>query len=291
VRKDGSRFWASVVITGLKNASGTLVGYSKITRDLTERHKREEALTQHGEALRDTVQRMRDFIAMASHELRNSLTPIHLAASLMANNVLDPPLEHLRQTIERQSAILNRIVEDLMDLHRIERGQFSIEREPVVLADVLSGAIEASRPLIEARAHAVQTQLPKEPIALLGDAVRLTEVFINLLNNAAHYTALGGHISLMVETDGTQVAVFVADTGKGIAREQLERVFQPFNPLAPHDTDEPGGLGVGLALARRIVELHGGAVEARSQGLGQGSEFVVTLPLLKPETRRANLIS
>jgi PAS domain S-box-containing protein len=292
VRKDGSHFWASVVITGLRDASGSVIGYSKITRDLTERHKREAALTRseerlrkHGETLRDTVQRMRDFIAMASHELGNSLTPIHLAASLMAKDGLDPSTENLRQTIDRHSAILNRIVEDLKDLNRIERGQFSIEREPVVLADVLSDAIEASRPLIEARAHALQVQLPKEPIALLGDAVRLTEVFINLLNNAARYTAIGGHISLMLETTGTHVMVFVADTGKGIAPELLERVFDPFTQLAPHDTDAPGGLGVGLTLVRRIVELHGGTVEARSEGFGHGSEFVVTLPVLKPSTR------
>jgi PAS domain S-box-containing protein len=295
VRKDGSRFWASVVITALRDASGTLIGYLKITRDLTERHEREEGLTQseerlrkQGEALQVTVQRMRDFIAMASHELRNSLTPIHLAASLMAKDALDPHVEHLRQTIDRQSAILNRIVEDLLDLHRIERGQLSIDRAPVMLSDVLSGAIEAARPLIETRAHAVQTQLPKEPIAVLGDAVRLTEVFINLLNNAARYTAIGGHLSLTVEATGNQVAVFVADTGKGIAPEQLERVFEPFTQLAPHHADGPGGLGVGLALGRRIVELHGGTIEARSHGLGHGSEFVVTLPLLGPATRLAH---
>lgn len=292
MRKDGSHFWASVVITAMRDASGTLVGYSRITRDLTERHRREEALTQseerlrkHGEALEDTVQRMRDFIAMASHEMQNSLVPIHLAASLMAQKQLDRPLEHLRQTIDRQSALLTRIVEDLLDLNRTERGQFSIQRERLLLADVLSGAIEASRPLIEARAHALQTQWPKEPIELLGDAQRLTQVFINLLNNAARYTAIGGHISVIVETTGADVTVFVADTGKGIAPELLERVFDPFTQLAPRDTDSQGGLGLGLALVRRIVELHGGTVEARSAGIGHGSEFVVTLPLMKPAAR------
>ena len=292
VRKDGSHFWANVVITTLRNASGTVVGYSKITRDRTERHKREESLIQreerlrkHGEALERTVQRMRDFLATASHELRNSLVPIHLAASLMAKRDLDPPLEHLRQTIDRQSSLLTRIVEDLLNLNRVERGILSIARDPVLLADVLSGAIEASRPLIEARAHALQTQWPKKPVKLLGDAQRLTQVFINLLNNAARYTAIGGHISLLVETNGADVTVFVADTGKGIAPELLERIFDPFTQLAPRDTDSQGGLGLGLALVRRIVELHGGTVEARSAGVGHGSEFVVTLPVRKPAAR------
>jgi PAS domain S-box-containing protein len=294
VRKDGSRFWASVVISALRDASGAFVGYSKITRDLTERHMREEALTQseehlrrHGEALTETVQRMRDFIAMASHEMLNALTPIQNAASLMAKKALDPPLENLRHTIDRQSALLARIVDDLMDLNRAERGQLSIKREPVLLANVLSSAIEASRPLIEARTQAFQTQWPKEPIELLGDAQRLSQVFINLLNNAGRYTAIGGHISLSVETTGADVRVLVADTGKGIAPELLERVFDPFTRLAPLDTDAPGGLGVGLTFVRRIVELHGGTVEARSAGVGHGSEFVVTLPLMKIATPSA----
>jgi PAS domain S-box-containing protein len=292
VRKDGSRFCANVVITALRNAAGDLVGYSKITRDRTERHKREEALTQNEERLRrqsealgDVVQRMRDSIAIVSHELRNSLGPIQLAASLMAKGGLDPQLEHLRQTIDRQSRILVRIVDDLMDLNRGERGHLSIEAEPLLLADVLGSAIETSRPLIEARAHALQTQWPTEPIALLGDTARLTQVFVNLLNNAAHYTAIGGQISFFVETTDTNVIVSVADTGKGIAPEMLERVFDPFTQLAPRDRDAHGGLGVGLALARRIVELHGGTIRALSQGTSHGSQFVVTLPLMKPDTR------
>jgi PAS domain S-box-containing protein len=297
VRKDGSRFWASVVITALRNAAGDLVGYSKITRDLTERHRREEALTQsegrlrkEGEALGDAVQRMRDFTAVISHELRNSLGPIRLAASLMAKRELDPSLEHIRQTIDRQSVLLTRLVDDLMDLSRIECGPFSIERKPVLLADVLSGAIEGSRPLIEARGHALQVQWPKEPIALQGDAVRLIQAFVNLLNNAARYTASGGHISILVETTGIDVMVTVADTGRGIARELLERVFDPFTQLALRDRDVEGGLGVGLALVRRIVELHGGTVQAQSEGDGRGSQFVVTLPLMEPGTGRVQQI-
>jgi CheY-like chemotaxis protein len=224
---------------------------------------------------------MKDFIAIVSHELRNSLGPIQLAASLIPKDGLDPPVERLRQTIDRQSGLLTRIVDDLMDLNRIERHRLSVERGPVLLADVLSGAIEGSRPLIEGRGHALETQWPNEPIELLGDAVRLTQTFVNLLNNAARYTATGGRISVRVETTDSDVTVRVADTGKGIAPELLARVFDPFTQLAPRDRDAQGGLGVGLALVRGIVELHGGTIEALSQGVGCGSEFVVTLPLMK----------
>jgi PAS domain S-box-containing protein len=291
VCRDGSRFWANVVITALRNQSGDVVGYSKITRDLTERRRREEALTQseerlrkQGEALENTLRRTREFIAMLSHELRNSLAPIRNAASLMARKRLDPPLERLRQMIDRQSAALSRIVEDLMDVSRVEQGIFSIECEPVLLTDVLTRAVEASRPLIEARRHAMQMPLPNEPIELLGDSVRLSQAFINLLNNAARYTAIGGRIDIFAEITGQTVTVRVADTGRGIEPELLDRVFEPFTQLAPNDKEARSGIGVGLSLVRRIVELHGGTVKAQSEGIGHGSEFIVTLPLVKAQT-------
>jgi PAS domain S-box-containing protein len=287
VRKDGSRFWGSIVVTPLRNPAGDLVGYSKITRDLSERHRREQALTQSEERLRlqsetsgDAVQHMRDFIAVVSHELRNVLVPIRLAASLMVKRDMDPGLEHLPQTIDRQSALLARLVDDLMDLNRVERGHLSFDPEPLLLADVLGVAIESSRPLIQARGHALHTQWSKKPVRLLGDALRLAQVFVNILNNAARYTPIAGHISILVETTDTDVIVRVADTGKGISRERLERVFEPFTQLEPRDRDAQGWLGVGLALVRYIVELHDGTIKALSLGVGHGSEFVVMLPLL-----------
>jgi PAS domain S-box-containing protein len=288
VRKEGSRFWASVVITAMRDASGHLVGYLKITRDLTERHKHEEELAQsekrereHAEALADAVRRMREYVAMVTHEMRNPLTPIRNAVSLMGQEPLGQGLESLRQTIDRQSAYLTRIVDDLMDVNRIEHGKFAISREPVALSDVLHRAIEASRPLIETRGHSLHIRCPEEPITLMGDSIRLTQVFVNLLNNAARYTPVGGRVSVFVETRGGQLIVRIADTGKGIAPQQLRRIFDPFTQIA-QDSESLGGLGLGLALVRSIVELHGGNVEARSAGLGQGSEFVVTLPLAEP---------
>jgi signal transduction histidine kinase len=199
----------------------------------------------------------------------------------MVKRDLDPRIVHLPQTIDRQSALLIRMVDDLMDLNRVERGHLSFEPEPLLLADVLAVAIESSRPLIEARGHALHSQWRKRPIRLMGDAGRLTQVFVNILNNAARYTPVAGHISILVETTDTNVIVTVADTGKGIAPERLGHVFQPYTQLEPRDRDAQGGLGVGLALVRYIVELHGGTIEAVSMGIGHGSEFVVTLPLMR----------
>jgi len=294
VRKDGSRFWASVIITAIKNASGVVVAYSKITRDLTERHRREQALVesaehlrQHGEALEATLKRTQEFIAMVSHELRSPLAPIQYAASLMeSRTVLDPTLERLRQTIERQTALLARIVSDLMDVSRMERGLLSIQREPVSLTNVLSRAIDTARPTIEARAHALETQWSSEPIMVLGDADRLIQVFVNLLNNAARYTDVGGKIRVFVECAGANVTSHVCDTGRGIPPGMLGRVFDPFRQLAPGDSASEGGLGLGLAIVSQIVKMHGGSIEARSEGMGRGSEFLVKLPLMEGAWRR-----
>jgi PAS domain S-box-containing protein len=296
VRKDGSRFWANVVITAMRRSSGAVLGYSKITRDLTERHRREEAMSQRQERLRQnskaleqTVRQMREFVAELSHELRGPLAPIRSAASRMAREDLSPTVERLRQTIDRQSGLLGRVLDDLLDMNRIERARYSIELELVQLTDVLSRSIEACRPLIEAHGHALQTQWPAQSVVLRGDGTRLTRAFINLLNNAASYTPDGGQISVLMETTSTDVTVRVKDTGKGIAPDALARIFDPFTRLAPPDGHAQAGPGLGLALVLRIVELHGGTVVARSEGVGFGSEFVVTLPLIKDATRSVDV--
>jgi PAS domain S-box-containing protein len=284
VRKDGSRFWASVVITAMRHSSGSVIGYSAIVRDQSERHRREETLIeaqdglrQHSRVLGDSLHVMKDFVAELSHELRGPLAPIRNAASAMAKQDLTPTVETLRQTIDRQSGILSHILDELFDVNRVEHGRFSIERKPVELADVLSRAVEACRPLIDAHGHGLQTEWPATPIWLLGDIARLTRVFINLLNNAANYTTDGGQISVLAETTSAHVKVRVKDTGAGIPPESLESIFEPYRCL--NEGHSGKGLGLGLFLVRRIVELHDGTVEVRSAGVGTGSEFVVTLPL------------
>ncbi|HEX6997819.1 MAG TPA: PAS domain S-box protein [Gammaproteobacteria bacterium] len=272
VRRDGSLFWASSVITALHDSNGQLYGFASVTQDLTQRR--------HAETLADTAERMHEFLAMLAHELRNPLAPIRNAVALMGKKGLsDPTLESMRQTIDRQSAHLTRIIDDLLDINRIARGRFAVEMEPIDLKDVLARAVEASQPLVDAQGHRLHLDVPAGPLPLDGDALRLTQAFLNILNNAAKYTAPGGDITLRAGVRGTDVEVRVRDTGRGIPREDLEKVFDLFTQIDPDTHRADGGLGVGLALVRRVVELHAGTVQARSEGSGRGSEFVVRLPL------------
>jgi PAS domain S-box-containing protein len=272
VRKDGTLFWANTMVTVLHDSDGRPYGFAKVTQDLTQRR--------NAEALAETAQRMHEFIAMLAHELRNPLAPIRNAVALMGRKGLkDPLLESMRQTIDRQSTLLTRLLDELLDVNRIARGQFAVERVPVDMRDVLDRAIEASRPLIESFGHQLQTHVPKAITPVLGDQLRLTQALVNLLNNAAKYTPPGGRIVLRVEIRGAEVDIRVTDTGVGIEREMLEKVFDLFVQVNPTPDHALGGLGVGLALVRRVAELHGGSIQVRSAGKGLGSEFVLRLPM------------
>jgi PAS domain S-box-containing protein len=272
LRKDGTLFWANTVITSLYDQHGRAHGFAKVTQDLTQRR--------HAEALADTTQRMHEFIAMLAHELRNPLAPIRNAVALMGRKGLkDPTLESMRQTIDRQSMLLTRLLDELLDVNRIARGQFSIERELVDVRDVLTRAVETSRPLIDSRKHSLEVSVPDQPARVLGDALRLTQTFVNLLNNAAKYTPEGGSIRLSAAVRGAEIEIRVRDNGAGIERDMLEKVFDLFVQVDSTVQHALGGLGVGLALVRRVVELHGGNVLARSEGKTYGAEFIVRLPL------------
>src|ERR1700733_11737460 len=272
VRKDGSLFWASTVITALHDRDGHLYGFAKVTQDLTQRR--------HAEALADTTQRMHEFIAMLAHELRNPLAPIRNAVALMGRKGLnDPALEAMRKTIERQSLQLARLLDELLDVNRIARCDLTINREPVDVPEVIARAVETTRPLIEKRGHTLELKIPEAAMRVTGDSVRLTQALVNLLHNAAKYTPDGGRISLTALVRGAELDIRVLDNGKGIERDMLEKVFELFVQIDPLANDTMGGLGVGLALVRRVVELHGGSVQARSEGIGQGAEFILRVPL------------
>jgi PAS domain S-box-containing protein len=271
MRRDGTQYWANNLIAALRDADGRSQSYYMVTQDLSQRR--------YAEGLADAAQRTHEFIAMLAHELRNPLAPIRNAVSLMERKGLgDPVLESMRQTIDRQSGLLARIVDELLDVNRIARGQFTVERRSIDLQDVLQRAVETSRPLIEQRHQTLELQIPEMPLAANGDPMRLTQVFVNLLNNASKYTHIGGNLALKVDSDDIAYVIRVADNGKGIPRDSLESVFELFLQIDPESCGTQGGLGVGLALVRRIVELHGGRVMAFSDGLNHGSEFVVHLP-------------
>jgi PAS domain S-box-containing protein len=271
IRRDGTRYWTNNIIAALRETDGSTRSYYMVSQDLTQRRQ--------AESLADAAQRTNEFIAMLAHELRNPLAPIRNAVALMERKGMgDPVLESMRQTIDRQSVLLTRIVDELLDVNRMARGHFSIERQTIDLREVLARAVETSRPLLEQRRHTFEMELPEELPALTGDVMRLVQVFVNLLNNAAKYTAAHGLVRLEAQLEENEVIVRVRDTGRGIPAESLERVFDLFMQVAPETGGEQGGLGVGLALVRRIVELHGGRVFARSEGAGKGSEFSVHLP-------------
>jgi signal transduction histidine kinase/ActR/RegA family two-component response regulator len=228
--------------------------------------------------LRENDRRKDEFLAVLAHELRNPLAPIRHSLHVLREARPDDPLStRLGAILDRQVDQMVRLVEDLIEVSRITRGKITLRRERVDLPSVVSSAIETSRPLIEEAGHHVEVQLPCEPLWLDGDPVRLAQIFANLLNNAAKYTDAPGRIWFTARRDAGQVILSVRDTGCGIPPAMLGSVFEAFTQIA--DRRVQGGLGIGLTLVKRLVELHGGSVEASSGGLGHGSEFVVRLPL------------
>jgi PAS domain S-box-containing protein len=258
------------------------------TRDVTELKQAERALRAREESLREADRRKDEFLATLAHELRNPLAPIRHGLHVL--RVMDRNSEAAEQTraiMERQTNHLVRLVDDLLEVSRVSRGKIDLRKEPVGLADVVGNAVETSRPFIEAAGHRLRIDLPADAIGLLGDNVRLAQVLSNLLNNAAKYTENGGDIELSAAREGETAVISVRDNGIGIPREMLPRVFDMFAQVDPERGRAQGGLGIGLALARTLVHLHGGAIEARSEGPGHGSEFIVRLPIARSRQAEA----
>jgi PAS domain S-box-containing protein len=231
-------------------------------------------------ALQGSDRRKDEFLAMLAHELRNPLAPIRNAVQIF--RVKSPPVPELRwatEVIDRQAEQMARLVDDLMDVSRITRGNIELRREIVDLRRVVNTALEASRPLIEKWNHAMTVTMPDEPVWLDADPTRLAQVLLNLVNNSAKYTEHGGNIALSVRRRGDEALITVSDDGIGIPQEMLPRIFDMFTQLDRSRERSEGGLGIGLTLVQRLVEMHGGVVEARSEGEGKGSEFVVRIPV------------
>jgi len=272
-RHDGAYRWMRTVGRPRLGPGGEFLGCSGITIDITEGKRAEEAL-------READRAKDEFLATLSHELRNPLAPLRNSLELLRHSGAGSSIAQPVQAImERQVNHLVRLVDDLMELSRITRGSFELRREPLELQAVLKNAVETARPLIDAAKHRLDLRLPSEPLMLEADAVRLGQVFANMLNNAAKYTPEGGDIALEAHRDGNVAVVTVSDTGEGIDSKQLPRLFEMFSQIDRTARRSQGGLGIGLALARRLAEMHGGSVEAESDGLGKGSRFTVRLPL------------
>ena len=238
--------------------------------------------------LTEADQRKDEFLATLAHELRNPLAPIRNALGVLKlKGPPTPEVSWARDVIDRQMQQMTRLIEDLLDTSRIGTGKIELQRQRIELAEVVHGAVEASRPLIAQHGHELCVELPREPVYLHGDLVRLSQVFCNLLNNAARYTQQGGRIEVTGTLKASAVLVSVRDNGIGIPRDMLPKVFEMFTQVDRSLERSRGGLGIGLTLVKQLVELHGGRVEAHSAGPGHGSEFVVRLPVLAEAGTRA----
>jgi len=257
-------------------------------RDISTHVAARTAVEESREALKEADRRKDEFLATLAHELRTPLAPIHNALQILRLAGRDGAVAgSVHDMMERQVNHMVRLVDDLMEVSRITRGKIDLRRQRVDLAAVVGSAVETTRPLIDAAGHALTVDLGDEPLELDADPVRLAQVFGNVLNNAAKYTPNGGQITLRAERRGSHVVVSVRDNGTGIRPDVLVRVFDPFVQGERSYNRSQGGLGIGLTLARSIVVLHGGTIEASSAGLGKGSEFTVRLPLLLPVVESA----
>ncbi len=288
-RASGESVWVSVSVSRTMTQTGEAI-VEGLVEDINRRKALEADLQRHAEQLAEAGRRKDEFLAVLAHELRNPLAPIRNALHILEQPAAPPDVAaSARQMMGRQIRNLTRLIDDLLDVSRIARGKVELRKEPLDLAAVVSRTLEAARPRLEERRLEVDFALPPQPVSVEADPVRLEQVFANLLDNAAKFTEPGGRVGVRVEAPGGEALVRVTDTGAGIPPEMLQRIFEPFTHV---DRSRSGasqwGLGIGLALVRSLTSLHGGAVEAHSGGPGQGSEFVVRLPLLRQETQASS---
>ena len=273
----GTLIPAFLTINALPPDTGVAVGV--LVTDLTTQ-RRHEKLAAAVEALREADRRKDEFLAMLAHELRNPLTPIRYALQILQLNDGDAAeVKSMSEIMDRQVSQMVRLIDDLLDVSRISRGKIELRTGLVELALVVSHALEAARPACEGGGVRMTFTLPSDPIYLEGDPARLAQVVGNLLNNACKFTQDGGHVRVTVERESGQAVLRVRDTGIGISADQLLRIFEMFTQIDTSLERSQSGLGIGLTLVKNLVELHGGTIEARSAGIGHGSEFVVRLPL------------
>jgi PAS domain S-box-containing protein len=274
LRKDGSRYWAEVIITPIHDENGRHAGFAKVTRDLTEKRR--------VRTLEDEGRRLTTFIAMLGHELRNPIAPIANAVSIL--QLEEPESERVRMCrdiIARQVGQLRRLVDDLLDIGRITTGKIHLAKEIVPLSEVMDTAAEMVDPLLRERGHLLVVDAGETPLWVSGDRARLVQVLGNLLNNAAKFTPPGGRIELRLRESGDRAEISVRDNGQGIDPQRLPDIFNLFVQAGPEEA-RAGGLGLGLSLVQQLVALHGGDISAFSVGQpGKGAEFVVSLPLEK----------
>jgi len=276
--------WMHCIYAPVRDTDGMVRSFVAAVTDITERKAAERELERSRAALAETDRRKDEFIATLSHELRNPLAPIRAAAKIIASPQV--PLAQVQRAqiiIERQVTHMALLLDDLLDIARITQGKLTLKKATVALFDVVDAAVEAVRPTLNAKNHQLSLNLPTEPVSLEADPLRLSQILSNLMINAAKYSDPGSHIELAATVEGDAVSLSVKDDGIGIAPQSITGIFDMFSQIDAGTGRSDGGLGIGLALVKGLTELHGGTVEARSGGLGFGSEFIVRLPLVRRE--------
>ena len=277
-RPNGQRLTALAHASPIHNEAGVLIGAVNVLVDITERKRAEIALKEADRA-------KNEFLATLAHELRNPLAPIRAAVKILQLQSKPSPIsQSALDVIERQTRQMTRLIDDLLDIARITSNKLELRRERIELREVLDAAVETSRPLIEQLGHKLIVKAPAAPIKIDGDMVRLAQVISNLLNNAAKYTERGGRIWLTAARKENHVVIKVRDTGIGIPAEVMPQIFEMFTQVDRSTNGAAGGLGIGLTLVKRLVEMHGGTISAQSPGQGKGSEFVVRVPAAPAST-------
>ncbi|MFL9871807.1 PAS domain-containing hybrid sensor histidine kinase/response regulator [Paraburkholderia megapolitana] len=271
VRKDGTTFWANVTITAIYDEARELRGFAKVTRDMSERKRLEE--------VEQASQRMKKFLAMLAHELRNPLAPVRNAlAAMQLEEGVSETVRRCRDTMDRQITHLTRLVEDLLDVGRITSGKVELRIAPVELRDVLVRSVEAAQPFIDARQQSIDLQMERTSIVVSGDMTRLVQVVQNLLHNASKFSPEGSCIGIHMAIENRMAVLRVSDAGCGIPQDALDTIFSLFTQVPVAQNTGESGLGIGLTLCRSLIELHHGSIFAASAGLGKGSVFTVRLP-------------
>ena len=278
LRADGTEFPIDVALSPLPSAAGFLV--AAVIRDMSEYRQMEAELRRRGHELEEADLRKDQFMMTLAHELRSPLAAVSQVGQLLRLPAAADQLDWAAGVVERQTGHMLRMVEDLLDAARVRSGKLVLQKQPTDLGEVATRAVELSRPLVEARKHVLNISSPLQTVWVVGDGMRLAQVVANLLCNAAQYTPVGGQIQLSLATEGSNAVLTVRDNGIGIPANMLTRVFDLFTQLERTADAAAGGLGIGLDLVRRLVEMHGGTVTAASAGPGLGSEFVVRLPLI-----------
>lgn len=281
VRKDGAEFWASGFVRALRGADGDVVGFAKLLRDRTDQRALVEALDNRADALQANNRELTLLLGKVAHELRNPLGVLANAAQLVDVNAgSNERLAYVADLMRRQTAYAGRLIEDLLERVREHRARTTLRSERLTLDRVLEEARETVEPRLRDKRLRVELLLPEAPVELDGDSTRLRQVFVNLLDNAAKFSSDGGVIWMSVTTAGDEAVVLVRDAGAGMPQEILPRVFELFTQAATEFSPREG-LGLGLAIVRENVELHGGTVQVRSEGVGGGAEFRVRLPCVR----------